>query len=328
MEINEVREQSKNAYNQWCVQWREHAKEHSKIEQKSLSDFEAIGVGKSMVCVANGRSLQDEIETLKKNQHKVDILCCDKSLGHLIDNGIRPKFCVVCDANVNYKKFLAPYVDKLGDTILMINVCANPEWSKNGNWKSIYCFVNKDIILTEKEFCALSKCNNVIPAGTNVSNAMLVLLTQSDDAQPRNFFGYDKYLLVGYDYSWRSGEYYAFDSGEGTGKDFYMRHITLIDMAGEYAYTSANLMASVRWISKYVSAYRLPVVQCCKRTIYAGARMGDLKEQMDYTFYTEDAEKVRGKLKIKRSLQDALGQIDATLAGIAKKHHYNFMATT
>ena len=82
MDDEAVRKQSESAYKQWSKQWREQSKYHSKHAMKSWDVFENIGIGKPVVCVANGWSTELEIETLKANQGNVDILCCDKSLGH------------------------------------------------------------------------------------------------------------------------------------------------------------------------------------------------------------------------------------------------------
>ena len=106
MTPEDVKRQSENAYAQWCVQWREHCKAHSIYPQKPLSDFLGIGIGRAILCVANGYSFEENIETIKANKDSCDIICCDKTLGHLIDNGINPTYCVVCDANVNYEKYL------------------------------------------------------------------------------------------------------------------------------------------------------------------------------------------------------------------------------
>ena len=247
MTEQEVRQQSQNAYDQWCVQWRDHAKRLAPLAKKSIQDFIASGVGRAVLCVANGFSLEENIETLKANWQKCDILCCDKTLGALLDHGIKPTFCMVCDANVVYSEYMEKWKDQLQDTILMMNVCGNPEWAEKGNWKDKYFFINKDVLHSELEFAKLSGCPNFIPAGTNVSNAMIVLLTQSDENGARNFFGYDKILLVGYDYCWRDGKYYAFD-GEANGKNNYMRHMNLVDSEGEYVHTSGNLYMSLKWI--------------------------------------------------------------------------------
>lgn len=327
MSPEEVRIQSENAYGQWCVQWREHAVIHSKMEQKPMSDFLASGIGRSILCVANGYSFEENIETIKEHGKNVDILCCDKTLGHLLDHGIKPKFCMVCDANVNYETYLKPFENQLSDTILLINACGNPKWTQNGNWKSVYFFVNKDVINSEIEFCKLSGCQNVIPAGTNVSNAMVVLLTQSDENGAKNYFGYDKILLIGYDYCWKEGQYYAFDH-TGGGKDNYMRHMYVIDGNGERAYTSGNLFFSYQWFERYIQAYRLPIIQCSKKSLMVNCRTGDLKEHMNYNFNSDDAEKVRNFIKLKDDLLQRLGQLDKSLEEIAKSHSINFLATT
>lgn len=327
MTPDDVKRQSENAYAQWCVQWREHCKIHSAYPQKPLADFLGVGIGKAILCVANGYSFEENIETIKENKDKCDIICCDKTLGHLIDNGIDPTYCVVCDANVNYEKYLKPYQDKLQNTFLFINACANPEWTKHGNWKDKYFFVNKDVIQSEIEFSNLSGCSNFIPAGTNVSNAIVVFLTQSDENGAKNYFGYDKILLIGFDYCWGDNKYYAFDNNGG-GKDNYMRHMYVVNGANEFCYTSGNLFFSHQWIHRYVQAYRLPVVQCSKKSLFVGCRIGDLNQQMNYNFHSEDSKDLREKIKIKDNLLRNLRQLDISLEDMARKHSYNFLATT
>jgi len=163
LDTNQVMKQSKAAYGQWAPQWREHAKIHSKFKMNSLLDLENTGIGKAILSCANGYSLEENIEVIKENKDKVDILCCDKSLGHLLDNGIEPTYCMVCDANVDYDKYLLKWKDKLKNTILLINVCANPKWTEGIEWKKIYFFINKDIIQSELEFRSVyAKLNHLI----------------------------------------------------------------------------------------------------------------------------------------------------------------------
>lgn len=118
-----IRAQSEAAYKQWAPQWRKHTKENSIFEMKSIHELENHGVGRAVLCVANGYSFEENIETIKKYQHNVDIFACDKTMGHLLDNGITPKFVMMCDANVDYEKYMAPYKDKLQDIILIANIC-------------------------------------------------------------------------------------------------------------------------------------------------------------------------------------------------------------
>lgn len=324
---DQIMQQSKAAYGQWCVQWREHARQHSKLPMKSLIDFENTGVGKAMLCIANGYSFEENIETIKKYQDQVDILVCDKTLGHCLDNGIKPTYCLVCDANVSYEKYLEPWKDKLDGITLFMNVCGNPQWTDGKKWKNIYFFVNKDIINSQVEFSELSGCQNQIPAATNVSNAMVVFLTQSDNDGRNNFFGYDKILLIGFDYSWRAGKkYYAFDE-LGGGKFNYMRHLYLKNINDSMAYSSGNLSFSSQWLEKYIKAFKLPVVQCSKETIMSALYFGDLAKNMQYKFRTGDGARVRQMLVERNKFAAEIKKREAALRAIGRDHFYASFAS-
>jgi hypothetical protein len=327
MNKDEIQKQSEAAYGQWCVQWREQAKTHSRFDMKSLEDFRNTGVGKVVVSAANGASLERDMQTIKDNRDNVDILACDKSLGHFINNGIKPDFVILCDANVSYEKFMEPYKDELKDTILFSNVCANPKWTNEPDkWKDIYFFVNEDVLKSELEFSEISGCKNFIPAGTNVSNAMLVFLTQSNNNGKDNFFGYDKILCTGYDYSWESqGNYYAFEPD--CPKHNYMRHLYLINHEGNVAYTSNNLMFSARWLEKYCNTFKLPIVQCSKSSILALKYNGKMEQQIKYRFKPEDGPKIREISKTRRLLSKRLKAIDDDLNKYGKEHYFSFIAS-
>lgn len=320
MNEDTIRAQSNAAYNQWCKQWREHAKIHAAIPKISFDEFEVSGVGKAILCVANGYSFEEEIETIKLYQRNVDILCCDKTLGHLLDSGIVPTYCMVCDANVNYELYLKKWEGQLSQTTLFINACGNPEWTKNGNWKQIVFFVNKDIIKSELEFSRLSGTNNMIPAGTNVSNAMIILLTQSDNEGRKNFFGYDKIILIGFDYSWKAGgKYYAFDEF-GNGKSNYMKHSYAISPSGEFLYTSGNLAFSRDWLAKYVTTFNLPVVQCGKDSILSFGKTHNLAEQMQYKYKPWDAQSAKDTLSDLRKTRTRMIELENKIGRIGKDH--------
>lgn len=325
MKQEHILKQSEVAYTQWAEQWRRHAVEHAKYEKKSLSDFKGIGVGKAILLVANGYSFEEQIETIKANKDNVDIMCCDKSLGHLLNNGITPTYCVVCDANVDYDKYLKPYKDQLQDTVLFINVCGNPEWTAKGNWKSRYFFANKDVIQSEKEFSKLSGTPNIIIAGTNVSNAMLILLTQCETGSRENFFGYDKYILTGYDYSWKlDGNYYAFDK-DAQGKDNYMKHLYFYADDGTPMWSSGNLHFSKQWIEEYVRTFHLPVVQTAKHSTLQFGPTKDLAYQMQYRYNTDDANILKLLKTEFQKGKSILSKIDYTINDIEKKHFESFL---
>lgn len=329
MNDQQIRAQSEAAFKQWGEQWTRHCQIHAKdtMITNSLMDLGATGIGKAVLLCANGYSLEENIDVISKNQQLVDIMACDKTLGHLLDHGIKPKYCLVCDANVDYERYLKPYEHLLDDTILLINVCANPQWSQNGNWKNKYFFVNKDIIDSHLKFSKLTGCTNFIPAGTNVSNAMLIMLTQCDNHGKRNFFGYDKYLLIGFDYSWRyGGKYYAF-SDDGDGKADYMRHHYCLTHSKDWAYTSRNLLFSAQWLEKYISTFRLPVVNCTRKTILQQTKFSELKDQMQYTFKHEDSIRVRDICKDLDRIIKLKSKLDHELKQIELEHHRSVMAS-
>jgi len=328
MNDQQVKEQSKAAYKQWSKQWRKHAQMHQNFPKKSLYDFENIGVGKACLAVANGYSFEEHIEIIKKYKGNVDILACDKTMGHLLEHGISPTYVVVCDANVDYKKYMEKWKDKLQDTILFMNVCANPEWSYNGNWKDIYFFANKDVLGSEKEFMKISGHQNTICAGTNVSNAMIILLTQCENLIRQNFFGYDKILLTGFDYSWKAGgKYYAFDENGG-GKVDYMCHSYLnAPHSGAFIYTSGNLWFSCDWLTTYIRTFSLPVVQCSKDSLLIFGKVGDIEEQLRYRHKPEDKDLIKSTTEKIRKLQKELQEIGNLLTTIGRDHYWSYVSS-
>lgn len=321
-------QQSENALRQWKDLWTTHAKYHSRFAPfKPFSDFQNIGVGKACLLVANGYSFEKNAEIIKAHAAGVDILCCDKTLGHLIKMGIKPTYCLVADAMVDYDKYMKPYKDQLDETVLFMTVTANMKWSANGNWKDRYFMVNHDAIGSEKTFMALSGCQNTVPAGTNVSNAMVVLLTQSDNSGRRNFFGYDKLLLIGFDYCWMNeGGYYAFD-WEAGGKRNYMRHVYCITKSGKHAYTSLNLTYSAQWLQTYINSFKLPVVQCSGDTVLQIEYTGDLAKQMQYSFQPEDSTFVREQIEKRDKLLKEVHDINNRVLNLGTEHYYKFLAS-
>lgn len=316
--------QSEGAYNQWCELWRANAKATQKVKNRTeFKHLEHTGVGKALILVGNGYSLEENIEQLKSERENVDIMVCDKALGHLLDNGIVPDYCFVADARVSYEKYLEPYKDKLQDIVLLSTVTANPQWFL-AKWKTVCFFVNEDVINSHLEFSKISGVNHFIPAATNVSNAMVVVATQSNNKARRNLLGYDKYVLIGYDYSWRAdGHYYAFDK-DGGGKANYMRHAFVVLRDGTIAYSSNNLIFSAKWLEDYIKNFRLPVVLGTDKTILNTVPTKDFSQQLKYSYRKEDSITVRAYLELRDTLAQNLKNIENKLNNIGNDHWLNF----
>lgn len=327
--IFDVKEQSKAAYLQHRDIWRKNARDNALREQKSFEELKHTGIGKAMVLVAMGYSFEQQVETLKKYQGNVDIMCCDKALGHLLDHGITPTYCLIADARVDYEKWMRPWADdpRISEVTAILNVCSNPEWAHMPNWKEIYFHVNRDAMEYEQEFLKMTNCPNVVIAGTNVSNAMLVFATQCSERGRQNFLGYDKYILVGYDYCFsHKGGYYAFD-WDANGKRNYMKHLYLVDINGNQVYTSQNLAHSAQWINKYIQTFGIPAVVCADYTLLGKCKKAVLEDQMQYKLDPEDSGIVK---KLDKEMRDLHSKIEYTknkLRVLGEKHYYGFVAS-
>ena len=142
---NEVLAQSKAAFRQWEEIWKENARINGEIYKRnklSQQDLLYSGAGKKLLCIAYAPSFENQIENVQKYKNDaVDIACVDKAMGKLIDNNISPKFVVIADAGIDYKKWCEPWIDKTKDIILIANITANIEWTQNWQGK-VYFYVN------------------------------------------------------------------------------------------------------------------------------------------------------------------------------------------
>jgi hypothetical protein len=233
----QVLKQSKEAFGQWEETWKENSALNGKLLKKigtSQKDILGSGAGRNLLIVAMGSSLERNIDLIKKNRDKFDVMCVDKAFGKLIDHGIIPQYVVLADAK---------------------DVNGNPEWTHN--WLSkVYFYVNKDNIKSEEIFCKISGCKEVIPAGSNVGNTCVIFAGQ--------VLKYDVNMLIGYDYCWYEDEsYYAFEDCD---KRYWMKHHYLIDGIGRLCMTSGNLLFSCKWLTDFltgvVSRMNFTVVNC------------------------------------------------------------------
>lgn len=277
---SDTKKQSLQVYGQFGEKvWIPNSKFNASLPRKNANELKNIGLGKFLVIAATGESLEDHIDTLKKHRDNIDIMTCDKSFGLLLDQGIKADYCMICDANIPFK-YIEKNIDKTDGVKLLATPYANTEWTKA--WRGErYFFVNKDSIESEKIFLPIIGFDSrVIPASTNVSNAMAVFMVGFDEKIRINFSGYEKYFLIGYDYSWRpNGKYYAYMDPKP--KRYYMNHMMLLDINRDYVFTSQNLLFSARWLYDYAIYHRPPMFNCSGRGILDIPKKGNLKEELN-----------------------------------------------
>lgn len=284
----DVIDQSRQVWNQFGEsKWLPYARENAKLKRNDTEELRNIGIGRILVCAAMGESLEEAIPLLKANRHKVDILTCDKGFGALLDHGVLADYVMICDCNI-LTKWLDPYLGETKKTKLISTPYANVEWTTR--WQGpLYFYVNKDAIDSQNHFLKIFGPQiRVIPASTNVSNAMIVFFTGCDESNNVNWGGYDRVLLTGYDYSWRpmeskcpgqpSGKYYAFH--DPVPKRFYMAHQHMQDMNNHYVWTSQNLFFSAKWLFSYLTSFKLPVINCSGRGLLLIPARDSLERQL------------------------------------------------
>jgi len=289
----DVRNQSRVVWNQFGeAKWLPNAHINSKFKYRDCRELENSKIGKFAVLAAMGESLEENIDVLKSYRDKFEITTCDKGFGVLLDHGIKADYVVLCDANIPFKWF-KNYVDESKGVNLLSTVYANPEWTQA--WKGErYFYINKDAIETEKKFIPIFDDKiRIMPAGSNVSNAMVIFWTGCDEKAAVNWGGYERYILTGYDYSWRpKGNYYAWNNTAP--KRFYMHHGTMLDINGDRCFTSENLLFSCRWLIQYLETFNLPAINCCGRGLLDCRYRKDIKEVLsDIKNNSEDIGKCR-----------------------------------
>lgn len=305
----DTRRQSLQVFGQFGEKvWIPNAKENAKLEHQNTHDLQNTGLGKTLVLVAMGASLEEGAELLKKYRSSIDIMVCDKGFVPLMEHGVKPDYVMICDANIpaaHYEK----YVLETKDIKLIATPYANTLWTKP--WLGPrYFYVNKDAIESEKVFePIMGEGTRIIPASSNVSNAMVVFMTGCDEIKRINWSGYEKFLLIGYDYSWRpNGNYYAWANPHP--KRHYMHHATVLDIKGDCVFTSNNLIFSTRWLHDYVTIHRLPVINCSERGLLHIPFRNTLENELKKV--VSDSNRVRRVRESYRILQSTtLAQVQA-----------------
>lgn len=258
----EIVTQSNAAFAIWKDTWASHAKRHAQIRAErgnpTQSELVSVGRGRQLLCCGYGPSFEEQIEILLKYKNKlnkeIDVACVDKAFGTLCDHGIIPKYVMLADARTSLD-WIGKHEEKTRESTLLINMGGNPEWAEK--WKGkIYWYINKDSIQSEEMFFKITGYNEVIPAASNVGNALIVFATQ--------ILGYDKYVLLGYDYSWGDTNYYAFNNNN---KRYFLKDAEAIDNYGNYISTSNNLYFSARWLNDFCRsiANMIDIVDCSSR---------------------------------------------------------------
>lgn len=264
----EILDQSKQVFAQFGEKWKQNCLFNSKLPQRPAAALQNAGIAKTLVMCAMGESLEQQVEVIKKYRDRFDVITNDKCFGLLLEHGVKADFVMLCDASIPFRH-IGAYIHDTKGVGLISTVYGNIEWTELWRGERFF-YVNRDSIYSERIFRQMwadaghGSDIRTIPAGSNVSNAMLAFMLGCDNGASINWGGYDRYLLVGYDFSWRpDGHYYAWSDPRP--KRFYMNHRTLIDAFGNIVFTSENLLFSAKWLQSYLEFFQAPVFNCSGR---------------------------------------------------------------
>ena len=155
---------------------------------------------------------------------------------------------------------------------------------------------------------------------------MVIMLTQCDERGRQNIFGYDKLLLIGFDYSWKDN-YYAFNQ-DGDGKINYMKTVYGKNLRGEMIFSSNNLVFSVKWLDQYINIFKLNAYQCSGLSILRAQKVTeDLDFQMKYSYRPEDSIFVKQTDKMRLEFEKKNKQARETIKRIFRDHELAVMSS-
>lgn len=301
----DTKAQSKAVYAQFGEGlWKKNIMKNAKLKACNAEELRNIGIGKTCVLVAAGPSLERSIDLLKENRAKIDIACCDKAFGILAEHGIIADFVTLADAGIPVK-WIEPYIALTEGVKLFAGCYSNPEWTTR--WKGPkYFYCNEDSINTEKIFKPMIEKNGIptrtIPAGSNVSNAMLCFINGSNNHGLQNYMGYDRVILIGYDFAWSpDANYYAFTNP--IPKRHYMHHRTILDYRGNIVYSSENLLFSARWLHQYITEFNINAVNCSEFGLLDIPKCNPLKDEL-----SKVPNDPQGQIKIKNLFENLQAQ--------------------
>lgn len=134
--------------------WTKHLRENRFLFRKTTWAGLALQgkeEGRTAIIIGSSPALQKQIETLKTLQSEKDFVLCgiSSNLEYLLNNGIKPKYCIVVDADESTgRDWDNVDMAKTKDIVLIANTYAYPPMLKR--WKGPLYFL--DLQTNDKKF--------------------------------------------------------------------------------------------------------------------------------------------------------------------------------
>lgn len=109
--------------------WFKNARENRSLIKECgwiCEDMQDAHMGKTAVLIGASPAVKNQLETLRNLQADPDFILCGitSGIGLLLNNGIKPKYCMIADAEVEQKRFYEGLDMSLTkDTTLIASIC-------------------------------------------------------------------------------------------------------------------------------------------------------------------------------------------------------------
>ena len=230
--------------------WLSHARSNRKRDRKwAAQDMLDTGIGKTAVIIGAGPSLKAQVSKLRDlaADDRFVLFAVSSGLRFLINNGIRPHYCMVMEADAKISRFF----DGIGDTsgiTLISGICVPPEildaWKGEVKMLALYTSIKDLDKKIRKWYKPVNGCGNMFPALCSQYNTAAAIAYR--------VLGSRTIIFVGNELSFKTNDntsrYYV--EGEDH-KDGWERK-PHPDIHGNVVYTTHNFMALKMALEDYL----------------------------------------------------------------------------
>ena len=232
----------------------------------TLDGLVGLQKDKPIICIAAGRSLQDDLKLLKEIREEVYIIACSAVVKPLLKVGIKPDLVTIVDMQNSIIKYLDG-VDE--DLTITIATCANKNmWELSYN--KIIC---PYVLIPDSYYYNVLKEYNLEPKTT--IGACLTVAFMS--IQIAHLMGASKIILLGQDLCYKDMKTHIDNTTFCRDiKDGQYTQVETID--GKTALVDKQFETMASYLEKKINELKLDVINCSKGQHLVGTKEMSLKK--------------------------------------------------
>ena len=235
-----------DTYRQEYPKQEANARNNKDIPYTSINEYKKALENKSVLSIAFGASLMDDIDQVKLLSEKMPVMCSDVAVSWLIGKGIYPRYITCLDANIPAER--VPEYDMDGVTVFC-SIAANNNYVMTcyNQGATIVFFSTECRIGTHLELARIANVPECLPISGNVSFGQ--------DYICLSVMNCNKLYIAAHDYCF-SFYYYpdAFYPGDLDKDIMEKRILQTLDKNQDAVYTSIQLMLYKDFFLDYLYA--------------------------------------------------------------------------